>query len=175
MKLFIIGLLIGFFILFPLAIYLYVRLGFLSLATTAKPLPMEEFLAHTALHESVGSAKNDNDPLPLNDENLLAGAKEYREHCAVCHGLPGQPKTKIAAGMFPRPPQLLEGPGMVTDDPEGATHWKLTNGIRLSGMPGFNQTTTDTERWQMTMLLKHADKLPASVQTLLHQAAPPSE
>jgi mono/diheme cytochrome c family protein len=173
MKMFVIGLLIGFFILFPLVIYLYVKLGFLSLATTANPLPMEKFLAKTALNESVGNAKNDADPLPLNDDNLLAGAKEYREHCAVCHGVPGQPKTKIAAGMFPVPPQLFEGHG-VTDDPEGETHWKIVHGIRLSGMPGFDKTLPDNERWQITMLLKHADKLPATVQASLREGPVPS-
>ncbi len=168
MKLFVIGVLLGFFVLFPLAAYLYVRLGFLSLATTANPLPMEEFLARTALHESVGSAAGRRDPLPVTDENLLGGAQEYREHCAVCHGLPGRLKTHIAAGMFPQPPQLLEAREMVTDDPEGVTFWKISNGIRLSGMPRFD-TVPENERWQVTMLLKRADQLPATVQSLLRE------
>src|SRR5581483_309313 len=173
MKLFIIGLLIGLLIIAPLIAYAYVRLGFLSLAKTAKPFPFEEFMAHTALHVSVGSAANDKDPLPVNDENLLAGSRAYRERCAVCHGLIGQQKTSIAAGMFPKPPQLLEGHG-VTDDPEGATHWKIVNGIRMSGMPGYSQTLSDTERWQITMLLKNADKLPEAVKASLRepQSAP---
>ena len=172
MRFLIIGLLIGLFILAPLAVYLYVRLGFLSLATTANPLPGEEFLANTALHESVGSAKDKPDPLPVTDENLLGGVKEYREHCAVCHGLPGQAKTRIAAGMFPKPPQLFSGDG-VTDDPEGATFWKITNGIRLSGMPGY-YNNPENERWQITMLLKHADKLPPAVTAALSQPPVPS-
>jgi thiosulfate dehydrogenase len=165
---FLAGLLIGVLVIFPLAVYLYVKLGFLSLATTARPLPFEEFLAHTALRESVGTAKEAKSPLEVSEQNLLAGAKEYREHCAMCHGLPGQGKTKIAGGMFPTPPQLLEGREMVTDDPEGSTYWKITNGIRLSGMPRFD-SLTETERWQITMLLKQADKLPATVQTAVRQ------
>lgn len=168
MKPFFIGLLIGFFVLFPLAIYLYVKLGFLSLATTARPLPLEQFIAQTALQASVGAAKDKTCPLPVTDENLLGGAKEYREHCAVCHGLPGQPVSLIAKSMFPKPPQLLGGKDMVTDDPEGATFWKVSNGIRLSGMPGFGEMP-ETGRWQVTMLLKHADKLPVVVQTALSQ------
>jgi mono/diheme cytochrome c family protein len=66
--------------------------------------------------------------------------------------------------MFPPPPQLLHGDDMVTDDPEGETFWKVTHGIRLSGMPGFANILSDTERWQVTMMLAHADKLPASAQ-----------
>ncbi len=169
---FLVGLLIGCLVVVPLAAYLYVKLGFLSLDTTAKPLPGEELMAHTALNASIGSAKDRPDPLTVTDDNLLAGAKEYREHCAVCHGLPAQPKTLIAAGMFPKPPQLLEGHG-VTDDPEGETFWKVTHGIRLSGMPGFPDLP-EQERWQVTMLLKHAGKLPQLVETELRQPAGPS-
>lgn len=162
MRAFIVGLLIGFFVLFPLAIYLCVRLGYLSLATNAKPFPGEEFLAGTALRASIGSAADQKNPLALNDENLMAGAKQFREHCAVCHGLPGQLKGEIASGMFPPPPQLFEKDNMVTDDPEGTTNWKIKNGIRLSGMPAFPQMS-DEQRWDIVMLLKHADKLPTLV------------
>lgn len=169
MKLFLAGILVGCLVVFPLLAYSYVRLGFLSLATTAKPFPFEEMMARTALHASVGSATDAKDPLPVTDDNLVAGATKYREHCAVCHGLPGQQKTLIAAGMFPPPPQLLEGSDMVTDDPEGVTYWKISNGIRLSGMPRFN-SLSDAERWQVTMLLKNADKLPAAVQAKLRES-----
>jgi mono/diheme cytochrome c family protein len=167
MKLLVIGILVGLLVVAPLGAYLYVKLGFLSLATTAKPLPLEELMAHTALRESIGSAKSRPDPLPVTDENLLAGFRAYHDHCAVCHGLPGESQTVIAAGMFPPPPQLMER-DMVTDDPEGATFWKISNGIRLSGMPRFD-TLPETTRWQVAMLLKHADRLPPAVKAGLRQ------
>ena len=63
--------------------------------------------------------------------------------------------------MFPQPPQLFEH--LVTDDPEGIIFWIVTNGIRMTGMPAFQNTLSDTERWQLTMLLGHADRLPARV------------
>jgi mono/diheme cytochrome c family protein len=31
-------------------------------------------------------------------------------------------------------------------------------------MPGFADTLSDTQRWQVTMLVAHADKLSAAVQ-----------
>jgi mono/diheme cytochrome c family protein len=55
----------------------------------------------------------------------------------------------------------------MTDDPEGVTFWIATHGIRLSGMPGFASTLSDEQRWQVTMLLAHADKLPPAVQSAL--------
>ncbi len=108
-------------------------------------------------------------PIQGDEPNFIAGAQVYRENCAVCHGLPGQPKTAIAKGMFPDPPVLLEGKG-VTDDPAGESYWKVANGIRLTGMPGFKSSLSDTQMWQVSVLLAQADKLPASVKTIL--AAP---
>jgi len=32
----------------------------------------------------------------------------------------------------------------VSDDPPGETYWKVANGIRLTGMPAFKDTLTDT-------------------------------
>ena len=68
--------------------------------------------------------------------------------------------------MFPQPPQFFEGHG-VTDDPPGETYWKAKNGIRLTGMPGYGSSLSDQQLWQVSLLLAHADKLPASVQTAL--------
>ena len=143
--------------------YLFVRGGGVSLATTAPPLPLEKTVAGMALRASIGNAKDRKNPLPIDDGNMMAGVTVYKEHCAVCHGAPGLPPTAISKGMFPPPPQLFEKDDMVTDDPEGATYWKLTHGIRLSGMPGFGGALSDTQRWQVTMLVAHADKLSGAV------------
>jgi thiosulfate dehydrogenase len=168
MKPFILGLLIGVFVVVPAAAYLFVGMGFVSLATTAKPLPLEATFARKALHTSIGTARDLKSPIQPTDENLMAGAKAYRENCALCHGLPGQQRSLIAEGMFPDPPQLLEGRDMVTDDPEGSTFWKISHGIRLSGMPRFD-SLSENQRWQLALLLKQADKLPAAVQANLRQ------
>lgn len=135
------------------------------MATTASPFPLEKTVAKMALRASIGNAGDQKDPLPFDDGNMVAAVKTYKEHCAVCHGVPGQPRTAISKGMFPSPPQLFEKEEMVTDDPEGVTYWKMTHGIRLSGMPGFESTLSDTQRWQVTMLVTHADKLSGAVQT----------
>jgi thiosulfate dehydrogenase len=147
--------------------YLFVTTGGISMDTTAPPLPLEKTVAGMALRASMGHAADQKNPLPFNDDNMLAGARLYKQNCAVCHGVPGQPPTAIAKGMFPPPPQLFDKRGMVTDDPEGDTFWKVTHGIRLSGMPGFQSTLSDTERWQLTTLVAHADKLSSAVLTEL--------
>jgi len=91
----------------------------------------------------------------------------YQAQCAVCHGSLGQPESAIAKGMFPRPPQLLPPKKGVTDDPIGEIYWKAKNGIRLTGMPGYSESLTDSELWQVSLVLLHAHDLPASVQSIL--------
>jgi len=100
-----------------------------------------------------------------------AAAKLYRQNCAVCHGLPGEPRNAIANGMFPKPPQLFRGMG-VTDDEAWESFAKISGGIRMSGMPGFRESLSDTQMWQLSQLVKSADKLPASVKAELAAATP---
>jgi len=104
--------------------------------------------------------------VPQEEATFLAGAKVYKEHCAVCHGLPGEPKSVIAAGMFPSPPHLFHGTG-VTDDEPWETYWKVANGIRMTGMPGFKDRLSDTQMWQVSVLVKNADKITPSVKAEL--------
>ena len=168
---FLAGVLVGVAVIVPLGAYLFARSGGIAMATTAKPLPFEKAFARTALHASIGDAAKMASPLQPTEANLTAGARVYIEDCAVCHGLPGQPQTRIAKGEFPPPPQLFAPDAMVTTDPEGETHWKVAHGIRLSGMPGFANTLSGDEQWQVTMLVSHADKLPAATNAVLSKAA----
>jgi mono/diheme cytochrome c family protein len=73
--------------------------------------------------------------------------------------------------MFPNPPQLFRGKG-VTDDPASETYWKAANGIRLSGMPSFKTKLSDTQLWQVSQLLAHANEIPESVKKVLVPDSP---
>jgi thiosulfate dehydrogenase len=141
--------------------YCYFTLGLAPVATTAQPMPFETYLAKRALKAAVAKQAPSSAPLDASESNLKSGATLYRENCAVCHGLPGKEKTAIAKGMFPAPPQLFQGKG-VTDDPVGETFWKVSNGIRLTGMPGFMGSLTNEQIWQVSQLLAHANEMPAS-------------
>jgi mono/diheme cytochrome c family protein len=129
-------------------------------------MPFEKKLAHMALHARLEKEMPTQVPVAADEANFVAGAHVYMEHCAVCHGLPGSEQTAIAKGEFPHPPHLFRGTG-VTDDEPGETYWKVANGIRLTGMPGFNQHLSTTEMWQVSLLLAHADKLPDAAKAVL--------
>ena len=93
----------------------------------------------------------------------------------MCHGLPNQPLGAIAKGMFPPPPSLFSPDEGVTDDPEGKIYWKVKYGIRLTGMPGFHERLSDTELWQVSLLLRKAQQLSAPVRQALHPALTDAE
>ncbi len=147
--------------------YIFLISGGMPVATQGPPLPFERFIAKTALHAAFRAEQNKLSPLPPDEKNLLAGAQVYLKNCAECHGLEHGALSAVAKGLFPEPPQLLESDHGVTDDPIGETYWKVRNGIRLTGMPGFVQSLTDTEIWQVSQVLVHADQLPSSVHEAL--------
>jgi mono/diheme cytochrome c family protein len=60
----------------------------------------------------------------------------------------------------------------VSDDPSGETYWKAANGIRLTGMPAYKDILSDTQLWQVSLLLANANKpLPPAALDILHGKA----
>ena len=153
----VLGIVIGIVLLVG-CMYLYFSLGYAPVATAAHPMPFERKMAKLALHAYLDKMQHPQPLVPADEGNLIAGAKVYKEQCAPCHGLPGEPKSAISQGMFPKPPELFHGTG-VTDDEPWETYWKVENGIRMTGMPGFKGQVGEKEIWQVTMLVKNADKI----------------
>jgi thiosulfate dehydrogenase len=149
-----------------LAAFFYVKEGGVQMAVDAPEFPFEATFAKMALYASFTGSLNLKSPVPLNGDNLTAGAQTFKSYCSGCHGLPGKP-SGMAKRVFPPPPQLMEPNEMVTDDPVGETYWKVTNGIRLSAMPEFKTVLSETQRWQVAMVLKHANKLPPAAEAAL--------
>ena len=132
-------------------IWWYFSSGRAPVAVTDPSLPFERKLAHLSLDAHLDRQTKSEPTVPADEKNFLAGAEVYKEHCAVCHGLPTMAPTAISQGMFPKPPQLFDGVG-VTDDSPWETYWKAVNGIRLTGMPGFKGRLTDFQLWQVSQL-----------------------
>jgi len=166
---FLFGIVIGIGVLLA-AEYFFVARGGLYMGTKGGPLPMERFIVSKATDASIGKSAQDESPLPADETNLLAGARVYQQNaCMMCHGQLDQPESDFAKRFYPHAPQLLPPGEGVTDDPVGATHWVVKNGIRFSAMPSFEGKVTDTEIWQVSLLLRNANKLPPPVQDALRQ------
>ncbi len=159
---FLIGLILG-ILIFPLGLYLYIRSGAAPAAASDAPMPFEKFLARGGLHARIAKEAPQRDAASFTTGDLATGADVYQKNCAFCHGLPLQPASAASKGMFPHAPQLFTADDTVTDDPPGVTYWKVKNGIRLTGMPSFNNALTDQQMWQVSALMARADNLPPDV------------
>jgi len=141
------------------------------------PLPQEGLITHVPLDARIDRELIKEPPIQVNEANMTAGAQIYIEQCAACHGLYGKPSS-FGEHMFPDAPPLWQKHHNndvvgVSDDPPGETYWKVKNGIRLSGMPSYQKVLTDTEMWQVSLLLANADKpLPPSALYILRGNPP---
>ena len=173
MRRILLGVLLG-ILLVPVALLVWLRFGSLPVAVADPPFFQERLLTGIPLNARINREMVKNPVIQADEGNLVAGARIYGENCAVCHGSQGKPSV-VGKHMFPAAPPLWEmhhhgSETMmgVTDDPPGETYWKVANGNRLTGMPSYKGVLTDSEIWQVSLLLANADKPlpPAAVEIL---------
>ena len=158
-------------LILPLGFYLYLAFGRPPVATADKPFPFERAIVSVPLEARI-ARQMEAPPFGTGEDVYEGGAKVYRAECAACHGTPGH-DVGYARYMYPGAPQLWKkhaqgGVVGVSDDDAGETYWKVANGIRLTGMPAFDHVLSDTQMWQVTLLLKNADQqLPDPVMRIL--------
>jgi thiosulfate dehydrogenase len=175
----ILGIVIG-IILVPLVALAYFKFGKMPVAVNDPPFPNERLVTSVPLEARIDKEMVKNPPIQATEENLVAGAHLYADNCAMCHGFHGKPSV-TGTHEFPTAPALWEkhhnGDVVgVSDDPPGETYWKVANGIRLTGMPAYKDTMSDTQMWQVSLLLANADKPlpPAATAVLNGETAAPS-
>lgn len=151
--------------------FAYLEFGALPVATADKPFFMEKRIVSFPLNARIDREEK-KPPFGSSEDGFEAGAHVYKAECASCHGTPGH-DVGYAKYMYPVAPQLWKKHARgnvvgVSDDPPGETYWKVANGIRLSGMPSYQHTLSQTAMWQVSLLLANADKpLPEPVTKIL--------
>lgn len=154
----------------------YLRWGPLPVATADKPFPLEKEIVRVPLKARI-ARQMQTPPFGISEDVYEGGAHVYKAECAACHGIPGR-DVPYAKHMYPAAPQLWKKHARgnvvgVSDDEPGETYWKVANGIRLSGMPAYDQVLTDTQMWQVTLLLKNANRtLPNEAVQVLNEPLP---
>jgi len=91
--------------------------------------------------------------------NITAGAKLFAEHCARCHGKPGEGRN-VRAEFFQPPAPDFTNPAYRHKDP-AYLFWPIARGktaepyrSRGSVMPAWGPHFSDTEIWQMVAYLQ---------------------
>jgi thiosulfate dehydrogenase len=137
--------------------------GIIPANADTQPGKLETWAAKLSLKATVNrSAQGLQSPLPVDDSTLTRGVRLYGTYCAACHGAADGKPSAVARGLYQRPPQFAKDD--VTDDPIGVTYWKITHGIRLTGMPAFDSTLTANQRWAIATFLLRQDSLPPSAE-----------
>jgi thiosulfate dehydrogenase len=159
-----------------IGLFAYLKFGPLPVAVADAPLPFEKQIVKLPLNARI-DRETKAAPFGISEDVFETGAHVYRAQCASCHGTPGH-EVSYAKYMFPSAPQLWNAHGNhgvvgVSDDEAGETYWKVANGIRLSGMPSYSHVLSDAQMWQVSLLLKNADKeLPQPVMQILSSSTP---
>ena len=167
---FLLGFLFAFVLVFA-AGYVYLRYGHPPVSVADKAFPYEAQIVHVPLNARI-QREIQQPPFPASEDAFEKGAHVYAEDCAFCHGAPGQ-ESPYGTAMYPAAPQLWQKHKTgsvvgVSDDPAGVSFWKIKNGIRLTGMPQYGDSLSDSEMWDVSLLLKSADQpLPDPVEKIL--------
>jgi thiosulfate dehydrogenase len=164
-------------VLVPMALLLWLRFGSPPVAVADPPFPHERQIVQIPLNARIVREMPGDAPIQADENNLVAGAEIYRDQCAACHGFFGKPSS-FAVHMYPAAPQFWQqhknsNAGGAGNDRSGQIYWTVANGIRLTGMPSFKETLSDTQIWQVTLLLANADKpLPPAAASIVHGEQP---
>jgi len=141
-------------------------MGFVGMRADNPPSKIETLVAGHAMDASVArAAPKIANPVMADEVNLAAGARLYREHCAVCHGDPVHTKATLADSLNPPAPQFMKD---MADMPENQNFYILQHGIRWTAMPGWKNVLSEQEIWQLVAFLSHMHELsPAAKQVFM--------
>jgi mono/diheme cytochrome c family protein len=132
--------------------------GWYNVAATATPSRLERgFMSYVVDHSVSRRAPKGPNPIQETPEVLQRGLAEYREHCLVCHGLPGGRQSGIAAGLNPPAPDLADEDSQESSD--GELFQVISQGVRMTGMPAFSKSESQDTLWKVVAFVRHLPKL----------------
>jgi len=149
--------------------FVLLKKGYMDMGADVAPLPFEKSLAMGAVDASTerhaDERKNPDSP---SEENLVAGAQLYLNHCAGCHGVPSNPDAPFGRSFYPPVPAFFKD---APDMPENQNFYIIAHGIRWTGMPGWNKTLTEAQIWQVVTFLSNIEKLPPAASRVFEPPA----
>jgi mono/diheme cytochrome c family protein len=168
MRAFLFGILFTLIVIF-VGGYFLLHGGYVNFNADQPPSRVERHMAMAAVDAATErNAPDSKNPIPASEENLVAGAKLYVDHCAGCHGVPSNPDSQFGKSFHPPVPAFFkEAPDM----PENQNFYIIQHGIRWTGMPYWNKTLNETQIWQLVTFLRNIQKLPPAA---LKEFEPPA-
>lgn len=120
-------------------------------ASTPHP-PLIAWATHVTMENAVRRNADRMPPPPrFTGADTERGFAIYDADCAVCHGGPGLARAPWISGMTPAPPYLLDAARHWTPN---QLYWIVRNGVRMTGMPAWDQTLTPADDWDLVAFLE---------------------
>lgn len=124
---------------------------FNTTASTPHP-PLIAWATHMTMRNAVRRSAGQMPPPPrLGAADVQRGFALYDANCAVCHGGPGLARAPWISGMTPSPPFLLDTARQWTPN---QLYWIVRHGVRMTGMPAWDQTLSRAEVWNVVAFLE---------------------
>jgi mono/diheme cytochrome c family protein len=122
--------------------FTFIYAGVYDVSATRPHWPVTYWVMETVRVQSVRARASDIKPPPwiTEESRVVDGTEHFAGHCASCHGAPGVPRGDIANGLYPKPADLTNAAQRYTP---GELFWILKNGIKMSGMPAWNDHSDD--------------------------------
>lgn len=138
-------------------------LGALTFACTAhkQPSRAETTLANMAKDVIIPiQAAQKHNPLPETDQVLEQGRQVFLQSCAICHGSDGHGETDLGRNMYP-PAMDMTSPH-VQHWTDADLFWIIQNGVRLTGMPSWESSVSETDTWKLARFIHNLPRLDAA-------------
>jgi mono/diheme cytochrome c family protein len=150
-------------------VFVVSRFGLYPIGADNPPSVLEARLAGRAMDVYADRHKPEGgNPIEPTPANLADGAREYEQHCALCHGGAKERISPMQNKFNPPAPQLVN---RIPHDPPAWIFWVTKHGVRMTGMPTWDGVMTDDTIWKIVAFIKRSDNLPPEAQAAWQAAA----
>jgi mono/diheme cytochrome c family protein len=142
-------------------------------STKDPPSALEMIVARTARDLAIpASAKNAKNPYPATPENITPGLQHFADHCATCHGNDGSGNSEMGPNLYPKTPDLRLA--QTQDLTDGEIYYIITNGVRMTGMPGWGPSHSAEDTWKLVLFIRHLPQMSPEEMKFMTQFNPKS-
>jgi len=119
-----------------------------------KPGKLESSMVDGIKRNVTVGGKDWKNPVADTADARKEGQEHFEHHCGICHGLDGQ-NTGVPFAEKMDPPVADLSTKDMQEYGDGQFKWIIQNGIRPSGMPGWEGILSDDEMWKIVIYMRH--------------------
>lgn len=118
-----------------------------------RPSDIETLFAEEVKKHTI-AGKDLKNPVPDDAQSIAIGKEHFQHNCQICHGMDGH-ATGVPFAEKMSPPVANLSDKDVQEYTDGQLKLIIQNGIRFTGMPGFQGILEEDEMWYMVRFLRH--------------------